>query len=74
MIFWRTHWAWSVDWEEWGTPGYGEPRWQRKRIHYGDYETAMAQWDEVRELPPGAARDIRLNRRPVGAPMNWLKV
>lgn len=78
MIFWRTHWVWAVDWEEWDANGHnyrsGERgRWNRRSIHYGDYETAMAKWDEVRALPPGAARNININRRPVGAPMNWLK-
>jgi hypothetical protein len=73
VIFWRTHFAWSVEWEEWGNPGYGEDRWQGKFMHHSDYDTAMNKWDEVKGWPPGKARNIRLNRRPVGAPMNWLK-
>lgn len=73
MIFWRTHWAWSVDWEEWGTVGYRRDRWNHRSIHYGDYETAMAEWDRLKDLPPGQVRNIHLNRRPVGAPMNFLR-
>lgn len=79
MIFKRTHWAWSVDWDEWDPDGYNalrgdeRGRWKWNSIHFGDYERAMAKWDEVKARPPGAVRNICLNRRPVGAPETYLK-
>lgn len=79
MIFWRTHWAWSAEWEEWDsdkwnprTDARGGWRW-RSRNHFGDYETAMAEYDRLTDLPPGQVRNVRVNRRPVGAPMNFLR-
>lgn len=70
MLFWRTHFAWSVEYDEWNP---GDERWSWRFTHYSDYETALAEWDRVTELPPGRVRNIRLRRRPVGMPMNWLR-
>lgn len=72
MIFWRTHWAFSVDWDEWNTDR-SEGRWVRRFIHFGDYETAQQEWDRVKALPPGQTRDICMNRRPVGVPAYFMR-
>lgn len=70
MFFWRTHFAWSVDWEEWDSV---HERWNWRTSHFGDYETGQEKWYELKDLPPGKVRNIRLNRRPVGAPTTYLR-
>jgi hypothetical protein len=72
VIFWRTHWAWSCDWEEWDAQ-YGPGRWVRRSTHYGDYASAFSEWDRVRALEPGRVRNVGINRRPVGAPRYFLR-
>lgn len=78
MFFWRTHWAWSCDWEEWNPNHYSN--WDGKHggwiwhsTHYGDYDAAFDKYGDLRKLPPGQVRNLAINRRAVGAPMNWLK-
>jgi hypothetical protein len=74
MIFWRTHWAWQCDWEEWNPDRYdSKGGWVHRSTHYGDYEAAWQEWYRLKDLPPGEVRNIHINRRPVGAPMNFLR-
>ena len=71
MIFWRTHWAWAVEWEEWNSR---TNRWDYRSTHYGDHDTALERWDRIRKMPPDVGvRNVKLNRRPVGAPRTWLR-